>query len=118
MFSFVTFLARESCVIRNASASRCLLSFETCKQLPACLKKKATSGFIWHNFMIQMLKLSSLDENIVYQCFLAALFSEVTFLARESCFIWNASANRCLLSFEAYKQLLQLPLQIILQSIN
>ena len=55
---------------------------------------------------------------IVYQCFLVALFSEVAFLARESCVIRNASASRCLLPFEASEQLLQLLLQIILQSIN
>ena len=53
--------------------------------------------------MIQTLKLSSLEENIVYQCFLVVPFWEVTFLARESCVIWNASASRCLLSFEAAK---------------
>ena len=76
------------------------------KQLPASLKKEK-SGFIWHKFMIQMLKLSSLDKIIVYQCLLAAPFSKVTFLARESCVIRNASASRCLLSFEAPKQLLQ-----------
>ena len=40
-----------------------------------------------------MLKLSSLEENIVYQCLLVAPFSEVTFLARESCVIWNALAS-------------------------
>ena len=87
--------------------SRCLLSFEASKQLPASLKKEM-SGFIWRKFMIQMLKLSSLDENIVYQCFLAAPFSEVTFLDRESCFIRNVSASRCLLPFEASKQIILL----------
>ena len=109
--SEVTFLARESCVIRNGSASRCLLSFEASKQLPASLEKKM-SGSIWRKFVIQKLKLSALDENIVYPCFLAALFLEVTFLARQSCFTWNELASRCLMPFEASKQLLQLPLQV------
>ena len=104
-FSEVTFLARERCVIRNASASLGVCC-QASKQLHASLKKQM-SGFIWCKFMIRTLKLSSLDENIVCQCFLLAPFSQVTFLARESCFIRNASASRCLLSFEASKQLLQ-----------
>ena len=58
-----------------------------------------------------MLKLSSLKEKLVYQCFLVAPFSEVTFLARESCVIQNASTLRHFLPFEASKQLLQSPLQ-------
>ena len=119
----VTFLAREtSLVIWNASAvgvcclGVCFLS-KHIKPI-AGKSKKEIAGFIWPKLVIQTLKLSSLNENIVYQCFLAAPFSEGTFLARESCFIRNTSASRCLLPFEAPKQLLQSPLQIILQSIN
>ena len=98
-FTEVTFLLREKVVIRNAPASRCLLSFEASKQLPASLKKEI-SGFIWHNFVIQTVKLSLFEENIVYQSFLVAPFTEVTFLLREKVVIRNAPASRCLLSFE------------------
>ena len=73
------------------------------KQLPANLKKEI-SGFIWHNFLIQMVKVSLFEENIVYQSFLVAPFTEVTFLLREKVVIRNAPASRCLLSFEASKQ--------------
>ena len=99
-FTEVTFLLREKVVIRNAPASRCLFSFEASKQLPASLKKEI-SGFIWHNFVIQTVKLSLFEENIVYQSFLVAPFTEVTFLLREKVVIRNAPASRCLLSLKS-----------------
>ena len=104
LFFEVTLLASQSCVIRNASASRCFLSFAASRQLPAS-SKTALSGFIRRNLVIQTLKLSSLEENTVYQCFIAALFFEVTFLVRQSCVIRNASASRFCFSFEASRQL-------------
>ena len=83
------------------------MCFEASKQLPASLKKEI-SGFIWHNFVIQTVKLSLFEENIVYKSFLVAPFTEVTFLLREKVVIRNAPASRCLFSFEASKHA-QLP---------
>ena len=92
---------RKCCHSECPASSVC---FEASKQLPASLKKEF-SGFIWHNFVIQTVKLSLFEENIVYQSFLVAPFTEVTFLPREKVVIRNALASRCLLSCEASKQL-------------
>ena len=51
--------------------------------------------------MIQTVKLSLFEVNIVYQSFPIVPFTEVTFLARESLVdLSNAPGSRCLLSLK------------------
>ena len=56
-------------------------------------------------FVIQTVKLSLFEENIVYQSFLVAPFTEVTFLLREKVVIRNAPASRCLLSLKSSERM-------------
>ena len=94
--------AVHSAGMRRRVGVCCLLKHQS--KMPASLKKEI-SGFIWHNFVIQTVKLSLFEENIVYQSFLVAPFTEVTFLLREKVVIRNALASRCLLSLKSSERM-------------
>ena len=83
-FTEVTFLARESFVIQNdqnAPASRCLLSL---KRQNRQIYKKRSLRFYLTQSRDSNGELSLFEVNIVYRSFPIALFTEVSFLPRES----------------------------------